>query len=198
MIARGRGRTIASLWFAAAFAVAPPSVRAATSNAASQPPSIEQLQAALLMTIARFVEWPPAAFPAAAAPFVVGIVSDEGVAMALEAASRARQVNGRSVVVKRMQWESDVTGVHLLVVGESERRRLGPLLQRLHGKHILTVSTLPEFGSAGGMITLQTRAGHISFAINSTAADRSGLRLSSFLRSHATRVSGDGSNDEGS
>ncbi len=161
-------------------------VRAVT---AGDTPTTEQLQAALLMTFARFTEWPPGAFASPSAPLVVGFVTDEAVTGAFEVIARGKNVSGRPVVARRLQWDSDTTGTHVLLIGQSERRRLADVLDRVQRRPILTVSQLAEFGRAGGMITLKSDGGRVSFAVNSRATVLSGLRLSSFLLSHATAVS---------
>ncbi len=165
-------------------------ILALSSIAAAAPrsqPTMDQLQAALVMTIARFVEWPAASFDSVSAPLVMAVVSDDAAAMALETAASGRQVNGRPIALRRVRWDSAMHGVHLLLVGEAEERRVTVLLDRLRGQHVLTVSSLPDFAAAGGMLTIVPLDGRVSFRINAAAAD-SGLRLSSFLRAHATRV----------
>ena len=52
--------------------------------------TIDQLEAAVVMTFARFVEWSPLDFVSAASPIVVGVVAHEGVAEALEISSVAQ------------------------------------------------------------------------------------------------------------
>lgn len=155
----------------------------------AQPQTIEQLEAAVVMTFARFVEWSPLEFASAAAPIVVGVVADEGVAEALEISSRGKKVAGRTIGVSRRQWDSDVSGLHMLFIGDLDKRHLGVLLAQARSRPIVTVSPRHEFGRAGGMITLTATGGRITFAVNSGATAASGVRLSSFLLSHATTVS---------
>jgi hypothetical protein len=158
-------------------------------GAAGPAQTVEQLEASVVMTFARFIEWSPQEFPSASAPIVVGIIADEAVAQALETLARGKNVAGRTMVVTRLQWDSAVTGVHMLFVGETEKRRLAVVLEPIRSRQIVTVSRLAEFGRAGGMITLTFTAGRISFAVNSRAAALSGVRLSSFLLAHASTVS---------
>jgi hypothetical protein len=175
----------ALLWMLPSLTV---SARAAAGGGA---PTIEQLQATLLITVARYVEWPSAAFASASAPIVVGIVSDEAVAEELATTSAGRKVNGRAMVAKRLQWDSDMAGVHVLLVGQVERRRVVALLEQVRGKPILTMSLLPQFASTGGMITVTSTVGRLSFSVNARATEATALRLSSLLLSHATSVTHD-------
>lgn len=162
---------------------------ATARSAGAQGQTVEQLEAAAVMTFARFVEWSPSEFSSTSAPIVVGVVADETVAVALEAGSRGKNVAGRTIAVKRLQWDGVDAGVHLLFVGEMETSHLAIVLDRVRSRPTVTVSRLPAFGRAGGMITLTLTDGRITFAVNSSATAASGVRLSSFLLSHATKVS---------
>lgn len=173
---------LVGLWLLAAGGARAPVVRAA-------PQTLEQLEAAVVMTFARFVEWAPRDFASATAPIVVGVVANEGVAESLEIGSRGKKVAGRTIDVSRRQWDSDVSGLHMLFIGELDKRHLGVLLAKASTRPIVTVSPVREFGRAGGMITLTVTDGRITFAVNSGATALSGVRLSSFLLSHATTVS---------
>lgn len=152
--------------------------------------TIEQLEAALLITFVRFVDWPGEMVPSADAPFVVGVVSDQTLTDAVNRAAAGRQIAGRPLVARRLQWDEDLAGVHVLFIGDPEQRRLPALLERVRHTKVLTVARLAEFGAAGGMITLQARGGRVGFSVNSRATELSGMRISSFLLSHATNVGG--------
>jgi hypothetical protein len=164
-------------------------VASAQDQAASDTQTIDQLQGSLLVTFARFVEWPPVSFPSAVAPIVIGIAADEGVTEALDRSSRGKTVAGRAIVIKRLQWDSDFAGVHMVFLGETGKRHMGLILDRVRRQPVVTVSSLTGFGSAGGMITLKVASGRVSFSVNSAATALSGVKLSSFLLSHATKVS---------
>lgn len=159
------------------------------ATSAPEQQTVEQLEAAVIMTFARFIEWSPEEFSSAAAPIVVGIIGDEAVAIALETIARGKNIAGRTMAVKRLQWDSEIVGVQMVFIGEPEKRRLRLVLDRIRSRQIVSVSALTDFGRTGGMITLTFTGGRISFAVNSAATAVSGVRLSSFLLSHATKVS---------
>ena len=153
-------------------------------------PTVEQLEAALLVTFANYTVWPPAALPSAATPIVVGVVGDQALAQTFEQTSRDRRASGRPFVTKVLQWEGDLSGVNVLFLGDIDRRHMTALLARSKQAPILTVSATPEFDREGGMITLKSTGGRVSFAVNAHAVRLAGLQLSSFVLSYATRVSG--------
>jgi hypothetical protein len=151
-------------------------------------PTLEQLEAALLITFANYTVWPASALPAAAAPIVVGVVGDQALADTFQEVSRERRVGGRPLATKVLQWESDLSGVHVLFMGQIERRHVTALLAQAQHKPILTVSMAREFAPAGGMISLTYAGGRVIFAVNSKATQLAGLQLSSFVLSYATSV----------
>lgn len=152
-------------------------------------PTVQELEAALVLSFARFVEWPAEEFRSPTAPIVIGIVADEAVAAALEARSRGQNVAGRTVAVERVQWDGDVADMHVLFIGDGARRHLGVVLERVRALPIVTVSPIAEFGRAGGMITLAFTGGRVTFAVNTHATASNAVRLSSFLLTHASSVS---------
>lgn len=152
-------------------------------------PTVEQLEAALLVTFANYTVWPSSALPAASAPLVVGVVGDQALALAFQEISRERRAGGRPFATKVLQWESDISGVHVLFMGQIDRRHVTALLAQAQHKPILTVSMVPEFAQSGGMISLKSTGGRVSFAVNSKATELAGLQLSSFVLSYATSVS---------
>ena len=155
--------------------------------------AIEQLQAAIVLTFARFVEWSPEDFTSPSAPIVVGIVADEGVALALETIAKGKNVAGRTIAVKRLQWDSSLADLHMIFVADTEKRHFALILERIGSGKIVTISGMADFGRAGGMISLTVIAGRISFAVNSHATAARAVRLSSSLLSHATKVSDESS-----
>src|SRR2546426_12497948 len=69
-----RAKIVASLlWLAAVLlCTGEPAARASQET----PPSEYQLKAAFLYNFAKFVEWPPEAFPDATTPFTIGIIGE--------------------------------------------------------------------------------------------------------------------------
>ncbi|MBI4458756.1 MAG: YfiR family protein, partial [Acidobacteria bacterium] len=61
------------------------------------------------------------------------------------------------------------------------RGRVAQILSGLRGSSVLTVSEVPGFTDAGGMIEFTIDEGKVRFYINAAIAETSGLRLSSRL-----------------
>lgn len=77
---------------------------------------------------------------------------------------------------------------HVLYLCDSEKPVLEVLLSLLGETGILTISDLPEFIEAGGVIGFQKKDNKIRFEVNLTESERQGLRISSQLLKLAIRV----------
>jgi hypothetical protein len=129
----------------------------------------------------RFVDWPPAAFPGAQAPMVIGVLGEDPFGASLDDAVRGETVNGRPLVVQRFRRVEDLDSCHVLFIGRSETARMAAILSRLRGRSILTVSDAEEFTRLGGMIRFVNENKKVRLQINVEAARAADLTISSKL-----------------
>lgn len=148
-----------------------------------------EVKAALLFNFAKFVEWPPAAFPSANAPFVIGIIGSDPVGPALERLLAGKTVAGRAIVIRRWRRASERGDCQLLFVSGSEQSSLKRLLHDIDQQPVLTVADMGEFAARGGMIGLIVKDRRLCFEINTEGTDRAHLKISSRLLSLAHIVS---------
>jgi len=137
------------------------------------------LKADLLYNFAKFVEWPAEAFYADNTPFRICVQGDDPFGPDLEPAPKKR-VNGRSVVVQRGTGDDPLAGCHVVFIAVSEAPRLARALSRF-GPGVLTVSDIPGFAERGGTIGFVMERERVRFEINTDAAQRAGLKISSKL-----------------
>jgi hypothetical protein len=179
-------RLLPILLGSAVLAAAAPAAPAASGQTATE----AALKAAFLVNFARFTDWPADSLPAGA-PLTV-CVADSGVADALAALLTAEPttVGGYAIAVRKIRAE-DVSSVCAVVyvsqVSASQRSRV---LGLLAGTTTLSVTDSEEFMQQGGVIYLYLEDGQMRFVINTGAAERSHLRLSSKLLSLARLVRG--------
>jgi hypothetical protein len=157
-------------------------------------PGEYQLKAAFLFNFAKFVDWPPGAFPTAASPFVVCILGQDPFGTDLDDALRGKTIADRSIVIRRCQSDADARGCQIVFVSRMERRRISEILQGLRGVNVLLVGESEGFAAGGGAIEFVLDQDRIRFRINPGAASRAGLTISSKLLALATIVH-DGSNN---
>lgn len=159
----------------------------AVPNAASQASSVSEtaVKAAFLFNFAKFTDWKP---DGTSAPLSLCVLGDEGVARALAGTVGATRIGGKALAVRQVDPDEASRTCDLLFVAASQTRRAAAVLQVLRTRPVLTVSDGAAFARTGGIIELVGDADRLRFAINTDAADRAGLRLSSRLLGLATIV----------
>lgn len=147
--------------------------------------SVEAVKAAFLYRFASYVEWPA---DAPAAPFIIAVAGDEGVAKQLEALVPRMVVNRRPVQLRRVARAADLDGVHILYVGPKAMARTRTLRSRALERPILIVTDDDRGLDAGAIINFTETGRNVRFEISVIAADRARLRIDSALLSVAARV----------
>jgi hypothetical protein len=144
-----------------------------------QPTLDDRVKAAYLYNFARFVEWPAEAFPTPETKFVIGVVGDSDFADYLRATTAEHTVNGRPISVVSLEPNSSqINRVHVVFV-TNEISDPTPVLQKASGSDVLTVGESRSFTRQGGMIRFVIENDALRFSVNSTAVDRSHLKISS-------------------
>lgn len=143
-----------------------------------------KVKSAFLYNFTKFVAWPDAAFPNARAPFVIGVLGNDSFGDAIGALEK-KAVNGRPIVVHRVNTMDTLESCQLLFVASSAGPRLPEILRAAHARNILTVGDTRRFASRGCIIELVIDGGRLGFEINFDSARQAGLTISSKLLSLA-------------
>ena len=155
--------------------------------------SEHRVKAVFLFNFSKFVEWPPSAFAAADAPFVIGVFGRDPFGSDLDDVARGETVNGRPLLVRRVQTAQDAAACQILFIPESERANLDEILAALTRSSTLTVSDLDGAAQHGAMIRLITDRDKIRLRIDVESARAAGLTISSkLLRSAEIVAAADG------
>ena len=145
------------------------------------PPDLEhQVKAAFLYNFARFVEWPPDT-PAGEASFVIGVLGPDDTSRALEATVQGKSVGGRTIQVRAVKSQEEASQCHMLFVGSETAVRMARLLTAVRRSAVLTVGDSDTFAREGGIVNFVMQDNHVRFAVNTDAAERAGLKISSKL-----------------
>lgn len=143
--------------------------------------SEHRVKAVFLFNFSKFVEWPPSAFAAADAPFVIGVFGRDPFGSDLDDVARGETVNGRPLLVRRVQTVQDAAACQILFIPQSERASLDDILAALARSNTLTVSDLDGAAQRGAMIRLITDHDKVRLRINVESARAAGLTISSKL-----------------
>lgn len=140
-----------------------------------------QIKAAFLFNFAKFVEWPPTAFPETDSPIIIGIMEGEPMSPALEVLV-GKVVRGRKIIIKRSARIDDLKKSQIFFTSISDFVQLRRNLATFRSLPVLTVTDeVTNFLSTGSVINFVTLEDKIRFEINSEMAQQSGLHLSSHL-----------------
>jgi YfiR/HmsC-like len=145
-----------------------------------------EVKAAFVLKLINFVQWPDVTGHRNSV--VIGILGTGPTSDSLERLASGKSVDGREIVVRRLNTESDLTTCQVIFVGGSERNNVASVLARVRGASILTVGEMDGFGQHGGVVNLMLDEGRIRLEVNPNAAQRAHLQISSRLLSLATIV----------
>ncbi|MDB6115185.1 MAG: YfiR family protein [Lacunisphaera sp.] len=148
-----------------------------------------QIKAVFLFNFAQFVEWPPAAFPEATSPLIIGVLGPDPFGRALDETVRGEKIGDRPLVIRRYQRVTDVDQCHILFINQAETGTLEQTLDALKGRSILTVADAEGFALRGVMVRFVNEKNRIRLRINLDEAKAAGLTISSKLLRPAEIIS---------
>jgi hypothetical protein len=145
-------------------------------------PSEYQMKAAYLYNFAKFVEWPPATFPATNSPLVIGVLGEDPFDGSLDSTVQNKKIDGHPLLVRRLKTAAEAKSCQVLFINSAEKKRWPEISAALAGASVLTVSeNWDRFTDQGGMIELFMENKRVNFDINNEAAKQAGLKISSKL-----------------
>jgi hypothetical protein len=140
-----------------------------------------QIKAAFLLNFIQFVQWPAAAFSGPDAPLCIGVLGNDPFGPALEEAVRGASSQHHKLTILRPQRIEDLTNCQLVFVSASENQRAPAILAKLESQPVMTVGEEADFAKQGGTINFYREQNKVRFEINTAAALKSGLKISSQL-----------------
>jgi hypothetical protein len=152
--------------------------------AARAEPTDTAVKAAFLPRFAKYVTWPPAAVPKGSDPFVLCVIGGDPFGPLLDQAAQSQTVDGRRIVVKRMDSAAGADACQIAFVGGGHA---GQLVGAIGGRPVLTVTDAASSGERG-IIHFTVTGGRVRFFIDQAAASRRGMQISSRLLALAVGV----------
>lgn len=145
------------------------------------------VKAAFLFNFATFSDWPGDAFTNGTSNFQVCILGKDPFGEAFDS-FRGKTVKGKKVVVRRCEGVEETRDCQIIYISPSEKSNLLHILRYLKNRRVMTVGDQEGFCRAGGMVNMIQVRNRIGFEVNRTAANRSGLQMSSHLLKLATDI----------
>ncbi len=156
-------------------------------------PSVEyQVKAAFLFNFAKFVDWPPDAFPSGTAPITLCVFRRDPFGGALDEVIREKTINNRELLARRINQLPELKTCQLVFVSDSAEKQLPEILNSLKGASALVVGESADFAERGGAVQFFLENNKLRFAINVDAIQRARLQASSKLLALARIVHDNG------
>lgn len=147
-----------------------------------------EVKAAFLYNFARFVEWPNGTFANSTSALTVCVLGKDPFGKAIDDAILGKRIAEHPAILARGKRIQDLPDCQIIFVSASDSPQLPEILRELHGHKVLVVGETENFAGSGGAIQFVLEANRVRFAINTDAADRAGLKVSSKLLALATIV----------
>ena len=163
------------------------SLASAQTNNAQGGASGYDVKGAFLCNLGKFVEWPTNAFSSASAPLLIGIYGKNPFPDNLADFTYGKSIAGRRIVVRKVSF-NELDQCQVLFIVESKQSKLNTILRKLNDSPVLTVTEEVDPFKSGMMINFMEEKGLLRFEINTHAAERAGLKISSKLLNLAIKT----------
>jgi len=147
-----------------------------------------EVKAAFLYNFAKFVDWPPEAFPNGNSVLKICILGQNPFGPEFGAFIEGKVAQGRKLQFAQVRDVQQAKSCQILYVASSEKPQILQILKAVDGAMVLTVGDWSEFASSGGIINFVLQNDRVRFEINLDAAERAGVKLSSKLLGVASIV----------
>jgi hypothetical protein len=151
-----------------------------------------EIKAAFLFNFAKFIDWPPSSFSTPQSPYTICILGRDPFGNVLDETLKGKTIGDRPLAVRRLTDKAEARHCQIAFVSSSETAHLVEIVGSLQGANVLLVGESNGFAAMGGTIEFTLEDNHVRFAINTDAANRSGMKFSSKLLALAKIVHDEG------
>lgn len=128
-----------------------------------------------------YITWPRESFETDRSPFVIGVLgkpSETHEKLLARYEDGKKQVHGRSVEVRLLDGNRDVSSCHALLVMEScSPETVAEALKLVRGKSVLTIGETGSFAESGGVLSVVKSGNDSVLELNQSAAKRQQLKV---------------------
>ena len=167
----------------------------AEAFAQSRPPDVSleyAVKATYLYKLAPFVNWPPDTFASPDAPFGICLIGPDPFHDFLEKAVAGRTLGSHPFVVHELGAATPADGCQIVFIRDGRPAVVREALRRFEGAPVLTVTDSDAPDDAGSIVQFVMDNGRVRFDVDTKAAIRNHLTISSKLLTLALAVKGAG------
>ena len=146
-------------------------------NAANE----DEVRTAFLFQLAQYVHWPADAARPQSSPLKFCVAGKDRLTSTLENTVRGKSIQGRAILIRRMEADSDPAGCDLVFLTYQSEKQIKGWLKEWSYPPVLLVGETERFAEIGGMVNLSIEGGRVSFEINVLASSRANIEFRSQL-----------------
>jgi hypothetical protein len=145
----------------------------------AEEPNESQVKAAFVYNFTKFIQWPSRTLPPGESKISLCALGEDPLGDILESLT-GKITSGRQLSVRRITGVEDAGRCQIVYIGRSEREQVRNILKGIK-EGVLTIGEMNHFASFGGIINFVIVENRVTFEINTDAAERAGLKISSQL-----------------
>ena len=149
------------------------------------------IKSVFILKIPVYIEWPENSnYQTNQNDFVIGIIGEDpfkGKLMALIKKENLK-IKNKNIQVRPISIYSEIAGIDLLFIANSEKYNIVKILNEVKNKPILTMSDTKSFSDKGIMINMFIDSGSLAFDVNLKESNFSKIYISSKLLVNAKNV----------
>jgi hypothetical protein len=147
------------------------------------------MKAVFFEKITRFVEWPEESnMNDHSKPFVIKVFGENPFGDILENIYSYQTINNKKVTIEYINSVKEISGAHLLFIGESQKDNINEIIDYVKNKPVLTFGETRGFAKNGVHVNFYLNNNKIALEINETQVKKSGLYMSFRLLNQARIV----------
>lgn len=146
------------------------------------------VKATYLYKLAPFVNWPPDTFTAADTPFRICVAGKDPFDNYLERAVAGRSLGTHPFAVRHMDSVRRGSGCQIIFISHLQSQSISEALDAVRGEPVLTVTDSTAAPDSGSIMQFVIEHGRVRFDVDTSAAARNHLTISSKLLDLALAV----------
>ncbi|MFN8437758.1 MAG: YfiR family protein [Cytophagales bacterium] len=147
-------------------------------NYQSQAQSQYDIYSSMMLYFGKYVQWPT---HLQSGDFTIGIVGNCPLKGKLESIATAKNINGRKIVVKKIESNADIKGCNIIFFPENKSESISNYKNTIKSENVLCVSEGDGNLSKGSVFNFIEADGKVKFEYSSNEANTSGLKVSADL-----------------
>lgn len=142
---------------------------------------VEKAQALFIYNFTRLIEWPAST----SNEFVIGVFGNGNIHNELETFTKGKKAGTQNIVIKRISSTEEAKGCQIVYVTSSKSSKMQELTSVVNNSNILLVGEKAGLVNSGAAINFLINGNKLTFELNSSNAQKYGLKVSTALKNMA-------------